>query len=166
MFRNSFLGAMGWTFFVSTLLLALAGQEGCGGSGVRLGRVTGKVTLAGQPLPDALVTFSPVAGGSPSGGKTAADGTYTLVYSRKDDGALVGEHTVTISTFQPEMEDPPAPAVPEKVPFKYREAEELPKVTVKSGSNTLDFNLEAGPIEPPAPAKGRMKSKAGDIRCY
>src|SRR5262245_28331881 len=120
-------------------LLFLLG--GCGGPGVKLGRVSGKVALAGQPLPDAVVMFAPVNGGSPAIGRTSSDGSYTLVYSKKISGALVGEHTVTISTFQEPLDDPPTPEVPEKVPFKYREGEDLPKVTVKSGSNTLDFNL-------------------------
>ena len=166
MHRILFSGAGRSVWALYPALLALSALTGCGGAGVKLGKVIGKVSLAGQPLPDALVTFSPVAGGSPSAGKTAEDGTYTLVYAKNVNGALIGEHTVTISTFRDALEDPPTPAVPEKVPFKYREAEELPKVSVKSGTNTLDFNLEAGPTEPPAPAKGRTKSKAGDIRCY
>lgn len=160
--RYCVLGALKSLSILSLLSLAC---YGCGGSGAKLGKVTGKVTLGGQPLADALVTFSPT-GGSPSAGRTAGDGTYTLIYSKRINGAVVGEHTVTISTYQPAMEDPPTPAVPEKVPFKYREEESPQKVTVKSGSNTLDFSLEAGPVDPPPPAKGRTKSKAGDIRCY
>jgi hypothetical protein len=162
MYRSCLLGARQTLVILASLTLALGG---CGGSGAKLSKVTGKVTLGGQPLADALVTFSP-SGGSPSAARTGPDGTYTLIYSKGINGAVVGEHTVTISTFQPAMEDPPTPAVPEKVPFKYREEENPQKVTVKSGSNNLDFSLEAGPIDPPPPAKGRTKSKAGDIRCY
>lgn len=160
--RYCTLGARKSLFILSLLSLAC---YGCGGSGAKLGKVTGKVTLGGQPLPDALVTFSP-EGGSPSAGLTSADGSYTLIYSKGVNGAVVGKHTVTISTFQPALEDPPTPAVPEKVPLKYREGEELLTATVNSGSNKLDFTLEPGPIDPPPPSKGRTKSKAGDIRCY
>jgi len=147
---------------MTTACLALAALSGCGGSGANLGKVTGKVTLAGQPVPEALVMFSPVSGGSPSAGQTGADGSYTLIYARGIHGAMVGEHTVTISTYKEALEDPPTPEVKETVPLKYREGDSLPKVTVKSGSNNLDFTLDAGPIDAPAPAKkGKGTSATG-----
>jgi len=145
--------------------LTIAVLCGCGGGGTKLGKVTGTVTLAGAPLPDALVTFNPVGGGSQSAGRTASDGTYKLNFTRKLDGAMVGEHTVTISTYTPALEDPPTPEVPEKVPFKYREGDGVPKATVKAGSNKLDFALEAGPVQPPPPPKGQKK-KAAEVVCY
>src|SRR6476660_3270518 len=129
--------------FLTVVSIVAAVQVGCGGGGAKLGKVTGKVTLAGAPLPNALVTFNPTSGGSPSAGRTAADGTYSLLFSHKVNGAVVGEHVVIISTYQTAMEDPPTPEVPEKVPFKYREIETPAlKATVKSGSNKLDFDLE------------------------
>jgi hypothetical protein len=147
--------------------LFIFGLSGCGPR-YKLGKVTGKVTLAGQPLPDALVMFSPVQGGSPSAGRTDASGEYTLVYTRDVNGAEPGEHTVTISTYQeanPEGE-PPTPEKPEKVPLKYREGPDLPKVTVQRGSNTFDFTLEPGPIEAPK-AKTKGKTKPGTpVPCY
>jgi hypothetical protein len=147
-----------------TACLTIAGIAGCNQGGANLGKVTGKVTLAGTPLPNALVTFTPTNGGSPSVGRTLSDGAYNLNFSRKLDGAVIGEHTVSISTYVPALEDPATPEVPEKVPFKYRESEQLPKVTVKSGSNKLDFALENGPIQPPA---GRKKAKSPDApSCY
>jgi hypothetical protein len=151
------------SYLVAMALMLIVAATGCGGAKTpRLGRVTGKVTLGGQPLPDALVTFSPETG-TQSAGKTGPDGTYTLVYGRGINGAVLGEHTVTISTYVPEMEDPPSPAVAEKVPLKYREGDSLPKVTVKSGSNTLDFSLEPGPIEAPA---ARAKPKRDATGCF
>jgi hypothetical protein len=154
--RFGFLAAAAW--------IAISGLSGCNKAGVSLGKVTGKVTLAGAPVPDALVTFNPTAAGSPSTGRTAADGTYKLNFTRKIDGAMVGEHTVTISTYTPALEDPPTPEVPEKIPFKYREGESVPKATVKSGSNKLDFDLENGPIQPTVSKK---KAKSADAAtCY
>lgn len=152
------------TLLFSFVLIAAALQLGCDSGGMKLGKVTGKVTLAGAPLPDALVSFNPASGGSPSMGRTASDGTYSLVFSRKVNGAVVGEHVVTISSYQPAMEDPPTPEVAEKVPFKYRETETALKATVKSGSNKLDFALDSGPIQPPA---GKKKAKSADApSCY
>ena len=64
---------------------------------------------------------------------------------------------------------PPKPEVPEKVPLKYRdpESKELLKAEVKGGSNTIDFALETGPIEPPQAKgdKGKAKKK-GPVLCY
>jgi len=132
---------------------------GCSGIYSKLGKVSGRVTLAGQPLADALVTFAPVQGGSGSMGRTDSDGKYVLAYVRNVNGAEAGEHNVTISTFQEGNTDtsPPTPDIPEKVPLKYRTAGEL-KATVKKGSNTIDFALDPGPIEAPKPEKGKGKA--------
>jgi hypothetical protein len=158
----------GILFLQSILILALA--WGCSNTGVKnkLGRVSGKVTLGGAPLPNALVTFSGIQGGSPSMGRTDASGTYTLIFSRNINGAEVGSHTVTFSTYQPETDDPPQAEVPEKVPLKYREGDAMLKAEVKSGSNTLNFDLESGPVEAPQPkdkGKGKAKPK-GPVLCY
>jgi hypothetical protein len=123
---------------------------GCGGPD-NVGGVSGKVTLDGQPLPDARVTFSPTKeGGSSALGKTDSSGYYSLKYNAGYSGAELGENQVTISTYDagnPDA-DPPQPAVPEKVPVKYNAKTEL-KVEVKPGSNTFDFPLEAGPVVQP-----------------
>jgi hypothetical protein len=138
----------------------LAALGGCGGPYANLGRVSGKVTLAGQPLADAIVTFSPAGPGSPSTARTDSSGSYTLMFTRGVKGAVVGDHNVTISTHRDADTDgdPPTAEVPEKVPFKYRKPGEL-KATVKKGSNMIDFPLEAGPIEEPKPEKGKAKKK-------
>jgi len=75
---------------------------GCGSSGPpppKLVPVRGTVSLDGQPLANAIVTFipegkTPGAGGS---GKTDAQGEYQLTYSRGGPGAPAGEYRVTIS---------------------------------------------------------------------
>ena len=140
--------------------LLLAALAGCGGPYANLGRVSGKVTLAGQPLADAIVTFSPAASGSPSTGRTDSSGSYTLMFTRGVKGAEAGDHNVTISTHRDADTDadPPTSEVPEKVPFKYRKPGEL-RATVTKGSNTIDLTLEAGPIEEPKPEKGKGKKK-------
>ena len=150
---------------VAPLVLAVIG--GCGGPYAKLARVSGKVTLGGQPLADAFVQFSPAAGGSQSVGKTDGNGNYTLVFTRGVNGAEVGEHNVTISTYVDPVPDadPPQPGAPEKVPLKYRSAGEL-KATVKKGSNPIDFALEPGPIEEPKPEKGKGGKKKIVTGCF
>jgi len=85
---------------ISIALFGLAGLCGCGGGGgasiPALGTVTGKVTVGGQPLANAVVTFTP-ASGRPSAGTTGSDGTYKLMYNVDNAGATIGEHTVLVS---------------------------------------------------------------------
>jgi len=62
-----------------------------------LGRVTGVVTRGGQPVAGVTVLFQPVAGGRASVGVTDSAGRYTLRFTEVADGAMVGDHTVTLS---------------------------------------------------------------------
>jgi len=148
---------------VAMLLLALLWQAGCGTKGPdNVGRVSGKVTLEGQPLPDALVTFAPVnQGGSTALGKTDAGGHYKLNYSPGVDGAEIGENRVSISTYDegaPDS-DPPRPKVLEKVPFKYNVRTELVR-DVKKEDNTFDFELKNdGPIVPDPSVLGEQSDR-------
>jgi len=126
--------------------------------------------LGGQPLAGAVITFTPKEGGSPSFGVTDADGKYTLLWAqtrgRKIEGAQIGEHNVIITTANEgdPNADPPVPATPEKVPFKYRTEGGFPTATIKSGANDIPFDLEEGPVEDPkakAKGKGRRPSPTG-----
>jgi hypothetical protein len=142
------------------IVLAVFPFAGCSGRPKNVARsVTGKVTVAGQPLAGARVIFTPKEGGSPSMGKTDDQGKYKLSWSRGIDGAQIGEHTVTISTLVegPPSANPPKPEVPEKVPLKYRE--NPPTAEVKRGSNVINFDMEAGPTEAPPPPKGKKGKK-------
>jgi len=138
---------------------------GCSGRPKNVARkVTGKITLGGQPLQNALVMFMPVEGGSPAMGKTDEAGNYSLTWAqsrgRKIEGAQIGENYVKISTFVEGAPNavPPRVEVPEKVPFKYR-VTDPPKVTVKPGTNVIDIPLEEGPIEAPPPKGKKGKAK-------
>lgn len=74
----------------------VAAVTGCGGgSELDVGEVTGVVTLDGKPLPNAVVTFVPKAGGPSGVGTTDAEGKYQLL-TVEEAGAVVGEHLVSI----------------------------------------------------------------------
>lgn len=78
-------------------LLALTLCLGCGGqSGPIVAPVEGVVTKAGKPVSGASVAFYPAAG-RPSIGQTDSAGRYLLRFTAKRDGAMVGDHQVTIS---------------------------------------------------------------------
>ena len=118
----------------SVLMLA-----GCGGNSdvPDLGRVTGVVTLDGQPLSGAQVTFSPESG-RPSNAETDKDGSYSLQFTADEAGAILGKHTVKIATAVDGRDDPKT----ERVPSRYNSKTEL-TAEVKEGKNTLDFELSS-----------------------
>ena len=75
---------------------------GCNRSTLELAPVHGKVTIDSKPLFQGKVMFAPVAKGDsvhpgkPAWGNIQSDGTFRLTTLKKDDGAIVGEHWVTI----------------------------------------------------------------------
>ena len=107
-----------------------------------LGRVSGRVTLDGEPLPGAAVEFSPLGPGSTSYGMTDDDGNYSMMFSREVAGASLGESVVRITTRDVYVEDGHEKWKPEKVPPRYNSKSEL-KVTVEPGGNQFDFDLES-----------------------
>lgn len=93
--------------FVMTLryaycLLPMLAVVGCGEqSAYRLAPVRGMVTLDGEPVANAVVTFQPRSTGQSVAGpgstaRSDASGKFELRTIRDDPGAVVGPHNVTI----------------------------------------------------------------------
>ena len=89
--------------FICSLMLL----PGCGQQGPPVNPVGGIVTLDGQPVANASISFTPVQGSGSgdmsdplvSGGNTDADGKYTLTAVRGGvigGGTTVGKYNVTI----------------------------------------------------------------------
>lgn len=121
--------------------LAISG--GCGPSkpSVPLGDVAGTVSLDGNPLPRAVVAFEP-QNGRPSYGTTDDDGQYSLRYRGNPWGAIVGRHTVRITT-EALLEDSPESApqiIKERLPKRYHSQSTL-TADVVPGKNVIDFAL-------------------------
>jgi hypothetical protein len=106
---------------------------GCGGNKDDIAPVHGRVTLDGQPLPNARVEFR-AAGKSLSNGMTDDQGNYELIYKRGVKGAPIGPNQVSI------LEDTRLAQHPQRVPARYNENSELQK-DVKPGENVIDFEL-------------------------
>jgi len=135
-----------WTLRTFGSLAIAAALVGCGGGdSVDTGEVTGKVTMDGKPLEGAILTFIPESG-RPSYAETDAEGMYELQYTRGQTGALIGTHTVQISTEKqgdPDSDDPEdQKSRKEEVPAKYNVDSEL-TVKVDPGSNEHNFELES-----------------------
>ena len=126
------------------LAVLTTSMVGCGSNSEYppLGSVTGVVTLDGQPLADADVTFQPDGEGRAAIGTTDSQGRYELVYLNDVKGATLGSNLVLITTFRDGSDDGSTPEVPEKLPARYHSASTV-KVDVAKGGNTFDFDLES-----------------------
>ena len=130
---------------IATVALACAVQlfVGCGQE-VQIATVKGQVVMDGNPVAGALVVFQPEHG-RPSNGKTDDQGQYELNYSQSEKGAVVGLHSVRITTGQAASTSEGKvvqAAVPEKLPARYNSKSEL-TADVTAGDNEVDFTLES-----------------------
>lgn len=132
-----------------TALLAV----GCSGE-FQLAPVTGEVTLDGEPLVNAAVYFQPQRSGDkqivgpPSLGVTDESGRYSLKNTEQHNGAVVGKHVVSISTFESRMVDPANSdrtevVSKERVPKRYRAPSELTIEVPSGGIDTANFDLQS-----------------------
>lgn len=125
-----------WTLLVTAFCFLC----GCGGSPYEVAPVHGVVKLNDTVLPQGGIMFSPVAKGeSINPGKAAvgtiqSDGTYTLTTFRDQDGAIVGEHWVTIVNTDEEN-------LPDGVPEFARIQVPEKKVVVAGKKNQIDISL-------------------------
>lgn len=87
---------------VLLIVLGTLPTSGCGKNDALLAPVTGVVTIDGKPYPGGKVIFSPVSSdddliaGRPSFGITDASGRFQLNCYEEGDGAVIGEHSVTL----------------------------------------------------------------------
>jgi len=129
------------------VLALVAGAPGCGESGPPMGRVSGKVTYNGQPVPKGTISFQSA---SPEGrnatGEIGPDGSYTIQTETPGDGAIVGDYKVAITALEdnvvldyiPKKKPEPKRLVPEK--YENPATSGL-TAKVESGSNAIDFPL-------------------------
>lgn len=130
-------------------VLLMVAVFGCGGSDLpELGAVTGVVTLDGEPLTDALINFTPTGSGRPSTGQTDDQGRYTLQYLPDVEGAIVGDHLVTVEMIMTvemdDLPDDPSELTPEQLEMKQRAERTIDtslQKSVKSGSNEINIDL-------------------------
>jgi hypothetical protein len=130
----------------AAVLACLVALPGCGESGPTMGRVYGKVTYNGKPVPKGTITFVPTTpGGRNATGVIAEDGSYSLQTESPGDGAITGDYKVAISArddvildYIPKKAPPPKRLTPEK--YENPETSDL-TAKVESGSNSRDFDL-------------------------
>jgi len=143
---------MPWSTAVRCVVAAsVIAVIGCSGSDrPKTVHVEGVVTYQGEPVAEAQVSFIP-AQGRPASGTTGADGRFTLMTFEPDDGAVLGEHTVTIektalpsdqegASYAEQMSAKRVSLIPEQ----YANVQSSPlKATVSAdGPNEFEFELK------------------------
>ena len=136
------------------ILAALSFSGGCSSGGAV--PVSGRVTLDGQPLAGAHVSFQPEGGGSLSDSSagsgsyavTASDGSYVLRLAVGDrPGAAVGKHRVEISMRNDSDDDTDRHTQPPKqtkvIPPRYNLRTELTCDVPPSGKSDANFDLKS-----------------------
>jgi hypothetical protein len=115
---------------------------GCGGNTdlPEMADVSGTVTVGSQPLQNAVVTFTPQAGGRPSSGTTDESGYYELMYTRDESGAMLGQHVVRIQRMdQDEADSRQQDETTTGLPPAAGDGSLVKEVT--AGSNEIDITL-------------------------
>lgn len=146
--------------------LVLSAAVGCGNAGnAKVYPVKGRVTFNGKSMAGGgSIAFVPKMSqaGKTAGGEIKADGTYTLMTYKSNDGSMIGEFRVVIvqsvDTEPPVSKDgepapPPTAAVAEadRIPPVYSDQFNSPltaKVEAKR-SNEINFDLQPQAAEAP-----------------
>lgn len=141
----------------AAVAVVLIAPLGCGGlDGLPRQAVSGKVTLDGQPLDSALITFTPAdEGGSSTPAATRVSGGAFSV--SQADGLVPGKYRVSLSVAKEvpvkasrkketdsvtgEEITPPTSALSETLPARYNAQSELTAEVTKAGPNEFTFSL-------------------------
>ena len=124
---------------------------GCSGPGDDLPReaVWGTVTVDGKPLASGAIRFTPVEGGTTSGGSPITDGKYSI---SREQGLVPGSYKVAVNSASTKTEStkPAEPGRPvrserpkETLPMKYNAKSILSAEVKKGGSNSFTFELQS-----------------------
>jgi len=147
------------TAFFRVLLLALplAAALGCGPAG--LTRVSGKVTLDGQPLSGAMVQFIPEEGGNPANGVTGSDGSFRLSTYSTGDGARPGTYKVLVQLVDENAAGvaPPDPSDPKGM------MDAMKKFKESSASKKKGKNLPATYSDPKKSTLKQVVPPTGEV---
>ena len=133
-------------------LVLLLAFVGCSKPPYELAPVSGVVTLDGQPLTEAVVSFAPIGGrettivGPGSTARTAEAGRYILRTFKEEKGAVVGTHKVRVSTYRRRFvdfktSDKLEVVAEERVPKHYNKKTTLTFDVPPGGVDDADFSL-------------------------
>lgn len=131
----------GRPFSRTALILTVLLLAGCGG---KPAKVSGVVTLDGEPLTRGIVGFSPSVKGQKAVGIINSDGSYELSTNR-DKGLEIGEYIATVvSRARGKLDEHGGPPLPGKylAPKKYSNTTTSGlRFEVRKGSNSINLEL-------------------------
>ena len=93
----------GWLVFAGTVLSL---TSGCGPSHPKLGQVTGKLIMDGEPIANGSIEFIPEGGGRPSLALTDEEGKFTAFYLPNVPGVERGKHRIRFEVARGKPGDP------------------------------------------------------------
>lgn len=151
--RKSAMCPQPWLEAFCLCLLGVGVFGGCSDAKVPdLGGVHGVVTLDGEPLSGATVTFRLQDGaGRSASGLTDDAGKYRLKYLPGHAGAIPGEYFVSVrkvvvaDTGEKDSQGFPVRDVQEVIPQRYATAAGQLTASVSQGDNAIDFALQTVP---------------------
>ena len=128
------------------LCLTLPTLIGCGGgTDLNLVPVSGVVTTKeGKPVKDASVAFTPKTSkmdAPTSIGKTDDEGRFTLATIDGNEGALIGEHSVSITINIEDEDDDTGESLQELIPKEYNSETTLKFMVPEGGSDSATFQV-------------------------
>lgn len=142
---------------LGVLLIAIAClTSGCGSSGEHpTAKVSGLVTIDGQPLKFGSVLFVPEGNLPSAEANIRSDGTYDLGTYTSNDGAVIAKHKVMITarlasgSALPEDSVKGAAGTVSAIPEKYGDLEKSGLVAeVTADTNEIDFALVTAAPKP------------------
>ena len=143
--------AYGGVFLTPLISLAVLGGcvAGCGPSGAR---VSGRVTLDGQPLETGAVQFIAEGGGQAAHGSIGADGRFSLRLGKSSAAIPPGRYKATVvavSSPEPGADDARGEALPVPItPARYGDASTSGLVyELQDGANTIEIPLVRKPSD-------------------
>jgi len=120
---------------------------GCGSN--KIAPVSGRITLNGNPLANASVTFAPIGGkdkpepGPSSAGTTDSDGRYSLKLIGQDGrGAVIGKHKVRIALNEELDTTNDQPVKLKQLPIHFNGQTKLDFDVPSGGTDTANFDLK------------------------
>ncbi|MCG8449443.1 MAG: hypothetical protein MI725_07680 [Pirellulales bacterium] len=102
-------------------------------------RISGRITVEGQPLKHGRITFSPATGRAATG-VIQEDGSYQLSTYGKHDGAILGMHRIAITAHT--NRDEVNASLESDRPVKLKSL--IPKRYAAGGTSGLTFEVKSG----------------------
>jgi len=131
---------------VSVLVVFLFVLTGCNPPRTQTVKVTGKITIDGNPIEQGAIKFMAVDGDTPVGGGSISNGTYIAEVPPGKKKVLVnGQKLVGKEPLYKDMPDSPTRDKLERTtPLAYNNQEATPLVAdIKGETKDLDFDLDS-----------------------